>query len=186
MVPQLLAGRDWLTGEDAYLIDVSHLGAVVQAAVHLPPGDAALKKAIELCDYGTTLSPKMRYPGEPPFQDVYADYGVYLRVLAGDDVHAGLEHFRAKAEAADPEQAGTRPTEVYVNLLLLSGRPNEATAAARRLLATADERSLSCPGPLELTRRQGDYAAFAEIARNRGDAVHFLAGLLAIGKKSNS
>jgi hypothetical protein len=43
----------------------------------------------------------------------------------------------------------------------------------------ADERSLGCPGPLELTRREGDYAAFAEVARSRGDAVHFLAGLVA-------
>jgi hypothetical protein len=60
--------------------------------------------------------------------------------------------------------------------------PAAATAAARELLAKADERSLSCPGPLELTRRQGDYAAFAEVARARGDAVHFLAGLLAEGR----
>jgi hypothetical protein len=52
-------------------------------------------------------------------------------------------------------------------------------AAAHKLLAWADERSLGCPEPLELTRRQGDYAAFAEVARARGDAVHFLAGLLA-------
>ena len=50
-----------------------------------------------------------------------------------------------------------------------------------RLLAKADDRQLSCPGPLELTRRQGDYAAFADLARARGDAVHFLAGLLAAG-----
>ena len=39
-VSQLIEGRDWLFGEDAYLIDVSHLGAIVQAAMHLPPGDA--------------------------------------------------------------------------------------------------------------------------------------------------
>jgi hypothetical protein len=186
-VPQLLAGRDWLVGEDAYLIDVSHLAAVVQAAVHLPPGDGALKKAIELCDYGMTLSSKMRYPGEPPFEDVYTDYGIYLRVLADENVESGLDHFRAKAEGADAYQNGTRPAEVYVNLLLLAGRPAEATAAARRLLAAADERSLSCPGPLELARRQGDFVAFAEIARSRDDAVHFLAGLLAsVGKQPKS
>jgi hypothetical protein len=185
-IPQMLNGCDWLTGEDTYLIDVSHLGAVVQAAVHLPAGGAALAKAIELCDYGMTLSPKMRYPGDPPFEDMYADYGTYLRVLAGEKIDEGLKHFRAKAEVVDPEQAGTRPAEVYVNLLLLAGRQAEATAAARRLLATADERSLGCPGPMELARRQGDYSAFAEIARGRGDAVHFLAGLLANRNKSNS
>jgi hypothetical protein len=178
-IPQMMAGRDWLFGEDAYLIDVSHLGAVVQAAVQLPPGDDGLHKAIELCDYGARLSSKMRFPGEPPFEDLYADLGVYLRVLAGENVASGLEHFRTKAAAANPDEDGTRPAEVYVNLLLHAGRPAEAAMAARKLLAKADERSLICPGPLELTRRQGDYAAFADVARARGDAVHFLAGLLA-------
>src|SRR5205807_8149950 len=73
-VSQLIADRDWLFGEDAYLIDVSHLGAVVQAAANLPPGDVGLRKAIEVCDYGAKLSPKMRFPGEPPFEDLYADH----------------------------------------------------------------------------------------------------------------
>jgi hypothetical protein len=178
-IPQLLAGQDWLFGDDAYLIDVSHLSAVVQAAVQLPPGDEGLRKAIELCDYGARLSPKMRYAGDPPFEDLYADLGIYLRVLAGENVESGLDHFRAKAESINSDDGGTRPAEVYVNLLLHVGRTAEAANAARKLLAMADERSLGCPGPLELTRRQGDYAAFAEVARARGDAVHFLAGLLA-------
>jgi hypothetical protein len=178
-LPQLWAGRDWLFGEDSYLVDVSHLASVVQSAALLPPGDPALRQAIDLADYGARLSPKMRFPGEPPFEDLYADHAAYLRVLAGENVEAGLEHFRAKADAADSEAVGTRPAEVYVNLLLHAGRLADAAAAARKLLAKADERALSCPGPLELTRRQGDYAAFAAVARERGDAVHFLAGLLA-------
>jgi hypothetical protein len=182
-IPQLFAGQDWLFGDDAYLIDVSHLSAVVQAAVQLPPGDEGLRKAIELCDYGARLSPKMRYAGEPPFEDLYADLGIYLRVLAGENVESGLDHFRAKAEAINSDDGGTRPAEVYVNLLLHVGRTAEAATTARKLLATADERSLGCPGPLELTRRQGDYAAFAEVARARGDAVHFLAGLLAAERR---
>jgi hypothetical protein len=178
-VSQLIADRDWLFGEDAYLIDVSHLGAVVQAAVHLSPGDDGLRKAIELCDYGAKLSPKMKFPGEPPFEDLYADHGVYLRIPAGESVEEGLRHFQQKAEQTDPVLEGTRPAEVYVNLLLQAGRPAEAATVAKRLLIQADERSLGCPGPLELCRRQEDFTAFAEVARQRGDAVHFLAGLLA-------
>jgi hypothetical protein len=50
------------------------------------------------------------------------------------------------------------------------------------LRVMADERSLTCPGPLELTQCEGDYAAFPEVIRMRGDAVHFLAGLL-VGRK---
>jgi hypothetical protein len=178
-VAQMIAGRDWLFGDDSYLIDVSHLGSVVQAAVQLPASDPALRRAIELCDYGAKLSSKMTFPGEPPFQDLYADHAAYLRVLIGEEVDAGLERFRAKAAATNIEEDGTRPAEVYVNLLLHADRVADAAAAARELLSKVDERALGCPGPLELTRRQGDYTAFAEVARERGDAVHFLAGLLA-------
>src|SRR5258706_291775 len=85
---------------------------------------------------------------------VPADLGMYLRVMAGEDVESGLDHFRTKAESINSDDGGTRPAEVYVNLLLHGGRTAEAATAARKLLATADERSLSCPGPLELTRRQ--------------------------------
>ncbi len=176
-VPELLAGRDWLFGEDYYPIDVSHLGAVVQASVYLPPGDPGLRPAIELCDVGARLSPKLKYAGDPPFEDLYRDHGVFLRVLAGEDVEAGLAHFRAKAATMVAER-GTLPAEVLVNLLVLTGRQREALEAARQYLADVDERQLSCPGPLELSRRLGDFATFAEVARARGDAVHFLAGLL--------
>jgi hypothetical protein len=137
--------------------------------------------ARELCAYGERLSPKLRYPGEPPFDDLYCDAGTYLGVLAGEDVEAGLAHFRAKVEAMDPDR-GSLPAEVYVNLLLHAGRCNEALAVAREHLTDADERQLTCPGPLELSRRAEDYRAFAEVARARGDAVHFLAGLLAGGR----
>jgi hypothetical protein len=173
---ELIAGRDALFGDDSYHIDTSHLASVVQLSAHLSPGDPALPLAIELCDYGARLSPKLRLASDPPFEDIYADYGAYLRVLAGTAVEEGLAHFRAKAEAMDAER-GTLPAEVYVNLLIHCGREAEALAAARKYLTRVDERQLSCPGPLELSRRRGDYAAFAEVARARGDAVHFLAGL---------
>src|SRR5262245_8601904 len=101
---ELMAGRDWLFGEDYYHIDISHLGSVVQLSAHLPPGDPALRQAIELCDYGARLSPKLRFPGDPQFEDLYRDHGSYLRVLAGEAVEAGLAHFRAKAAAMDPER----------------------------------------------------------------------------------
>src|SRR5205823_4765054 len=108
-------------------------------------------------------------------EDLYRDAGVYLAARAGERVEEGLEHFRAKAEAADPLR-GTAQAEVLVNLLLACGRDAAALAAARRHLMAADERQLGCPGPLELSRRLGDFAAYADVARLRGDAVHYLAG----------
>ena len=123
---------------------------------------------------------ELRSAGDPPFEDLYPDYAAYLRVLAGEDVEAGLAHFRAEGGDGRPGRRGTLPAEVYVNLLLHAGRAAEAALTRPGgCWSTADERQLACPGPLELTRRQGDYAAFAEVARARGDAVHYLAGLMA-------
>jgi hypothetical protein len=178
---QLTAGRDWLFEGDAWHIDQSHLSAVVQLSVHLPRGPE-LDLARALCRYGAKLPASLRGTGEPPFDEVYQDYRVFLDVLAGQDVDAGLAHFHAKAQAADPERT-TAPAEALVNLLLASGRDSEALAAARRHLIRADERQLRCPGPQELSRRLRQFDAYADVARLRGDAVQFLAGLLASSKE---
>jgi hypothetical protein len=177
-LPQLMEGRDWLFAEEFAHIDVSHLGSVVQMSIHLPPGEE-IGLARELCAYGQRLSPRFNYAADPPFDDQYRDYGIYLATLAGDQVEEGIAHFRAKADSADPETVGSYPAEVLVNLLLKLKRPKEALAVARRHLAFADGRPLSCPGITELCQQTGEYGLLAEVAREQDDPVHFLAGLLA-------
>jgi hypothetical protein len=180
-VRELIAGRDWLFQDDFYHIDVSHLGAVVQMSVHLGPSEE-LNLARELCAYGQKLSPRFQYASDPPFENQYQDYGIYLSVLAGEDVDAGLAHFRAKAEAADPETVGTYPAEVLVNLLLRVDRPAAALAVARRFLAGVDDRRLTCPSIVELCQRTGDFHTLAEVAREQDNPVHFVAGMIAARK----
>src|SRR5262249_13486138 len=132
--------------------------------------------ARELCEYGQRLSGAFRNPGEPPFEDTYKDYGVYLAALAGEGTEEAVAHFRAKAEANPVEEAGTGPAEVLVQLLQRLDRPAEALAAARRHLAAADGRL----GYLaDLCQRAGDFGTLAEVAREQGNAVQFVAGLLA-------
>jgi hypothetical protein len=177
-VAGLLAGRGELFADEFYHVDVSHLSSVVQMSLQLPDG-AEIGLARELCAYGERLSSRFQYGGDPPFEDLYRDCGIYLAVLAGDDVEKGLEHFRAKVAASDPENDGTLPAEVLVNLLVRVGRLEEALAVARRHLARVTDRPLNCPGVAELCQRTGNYTALAEIAREQGDPVHYLAGLLA-------
>jgi hypothetical protein len=176
-VADLIRGRDELFAEDSYHIDVSHLSSVVQMALHLPPGPE-LNLARGLAAYGERLSPGLRGDNDPPFEGTYADYKVYLDVLAGQDVEAGLAHFRAKAErgAAEGYQF---PAEVLINLLLRIDRLPEALEVARRYLTGTDDRQLSCPGVTELARRARDYAALSEAARAKADPVNYLAGLIA-------
>jgi hypothetical protein len=178
-VGALLAGREWLFEDEFYHIDISHLSSVVQMSIFLSPGEE-LNLARDLCAYGQRLSPRFQYPGNPPFEEQYRDYGVYLAILAGDGVEEGLAHFRTKAANADPETIGTYPAEVLVNLLLRLERPAEALAMARRFLArVVDSQRLACPSIAELCRQARDYRTLAEVAREQSDPVHFLAGLLA-------
>jgi hypothetical protein len=177
-IRQLIAGRDWLFGDDFYHIDLSHLSSVAQMSMHLTPC-AELEMARELCEYGQRLSGRFVSGGDPPFEDQYRAIGLYLAILAGDNVEEGLDYFRQQAEQADPETVGTYPAQVLVNLLLRLDRAPEALAVARKYLAGSDNRQLSCPGIVELCQKVGDYRTLAEVAREQGDAVHFLAGLLA-------
>jgi hypothetical protein len=177
-VRELMAGNDWLFADEFYHVDVSHLGSVVQLSIHLS-GGPALEMARELCAYGQRLSPRYQYAGEPPFENQYQDYAHYLAVLAGDNPEEGIAHFRAKVEKADPNEVGTFPAEVLVNLLVRINRPREALEISRRYLTRPDANGRSgCPGIAELCRLTGDYRTLAAVAREQGDPVHFLAGLL--------
>jgi hypothetical protein len=177
-VADLIAGRDWLFADDLYHLDLSHLNSVVQMATQLEGGDE-LRLARDLCAYGKKLSPRFRFQADPPFEDQYVDYDWYLAALIGEDVEGAIAHFRAKAESADPETTGTFPREVFINLLLRLGRTDEALAAARKLIAPLGEVRLSCPSFVELCQRTGNYAALAEVAKEQGNAINFVAGLIA-------
>lgn len=178
VVRKLLAGRDYLFAEDCYHIDTSHLSSVVQMSVHLQPCEE-MGLARELCDYGRRLSGRFQHGGDPPFEDLYGSHDAYLAILSGEDVEKNLSYFRKQAADADPDTVGTYPAEVLVNLFLRLERPGEALAVARQYLANVDNRRLSCPSIAELCQRVKDYKTLAEVAREQGDPVHFLAGLLA-------
>ena len=181
VVRQLMAGRDWLFADDCYHIDTSHLSSVVQMSLHLTPG-VEMDLTRELCDYGARLSTRFTSAGDPPFEKMYEAHGIYLAILSGDRVEENLNYFRDQAASADPETVGTFPAEVLVNLLLRLKREKEALDVARKYLAKVDNRRLSCPSLADLCQRVGDYRTLAEAAREQGDAVHFMAGLLAAGK----
>ncbi len=176
-VRELLQGRDWLFGEEVYLIDMSHLGSVVQMSIHLEPCPE-LELARQLCEYGQGLAARFSIRSDPPFEDFYRDYGIFLGVLTGHQVEEGLAHFRTKVESLDPASENTFAAEVLVNLLLRIDRPREALAVARQYLVEAGE-GLACPSVVELCQRNKDFAALAEVSRTQGNAVNFLASLIA-------
>jgi len=181
-IAELLEGRDWLFEDECYHIDISHLSSVVQMSTQLDTVED-LKLARVLCAYGKKLSPRFQYQTDPPFENLYVDYDAYLSILTGEDVEGGIAHFAKKADEADPETVGTYPAEVLVNLLLRLGRPKDALAVARKHLARLGEQRLSCPSLVDLCQQTGDFAALAEISLEQGNAVNYVAGLIAANGK---
>lgn len=173
----LIEGRDWLFADDSYFIDTSHLSSVVQMSVELNSTEELLL-ARELCAYGRRLAPTLQYPGTPPFEKLYEDVDVFLAILLGENVDAGIARFRAKI-TSDPDGPELFAAEVLIRLLVRLNRLDEALGVAREYLATVDDRQLSCPGVFDLAQRTGNFAALADTARIRHDPVHFLAGLIA-------
>jgi hypothetical protein len=181
VVRQMIAGRDYLFADDWYHVDTSHLSSVVQMSVSLQPC-VELDIARELCEYGGRLSGRFKSAGDPPFEDLYKSHGIYLAILAGENVEQNLNYFREQAENADPQTIGTYPAEVLVNLLLRLNRPAEALAVARKRLAGPHSHQLTCPSIAELCQKVNDFRTLAEVAREQGDPIHFMAGLLAAKK----
>lgn len=182
-IPQLIAGRDGLFADEAYHIDVSHLGAVVRYAALATDPDT-LRLAVELAEYGRRLSPRYRYEGEPPFENAYDDYAVYLRGLLGEDADTAIAHFRAKIQPADPDNvspAGTLPAQILVRLLEHLGRLDEAIEVAAEHLADVPEGMLACPSLPSLCARAGRIDRLSAIARERGDLVLYVASILQAG-----
>jgi hypothetical protein len=175
---ELMLGRDWLFETDFAHIDISHLQSIVQMSLALPPCDE-LYQARELSQYGARLPQQLRYAGEPPFENFHEAHGHYLNALLGEQVDEAIAYFRNKLEAYEPDQIGSLPAEVLINLLVRVGRPAEAAEVARRHLRPSEGLRGSSPSLAELCRQAGNYQAMIDSARDQGDPVHFLAGLLA-------
>jgi hypothetical protein len=180
-IPQLIAGRDWLFGEfDAYA-DTSHVINVIQFAMDLEDQDA-IRLALELCEYGPKLSSQFRMRGEPPFEDIYRDYAIYLRALLGDDVDAAIEHFRAKIVAQEVAQddpiRAIQAAQVLVGLLVRHERYREAVEISLAHLSGIPPNQLACPSLFQLCQLAGDSERLKVLARERGDLLSFAAGAI--------
>src|SRR5262249_40912897 len=84
-ISELLEGRDWLFADDCYHIDLPPLSSVVQMSMQIEPCPEQ-KLARDLCAYGKKLSPRFAFPSDPPFENQYRDFDMYLAALTGDDV----------------------------------------------------------------------------------------------------
>lgn len=170
-------GRDWLFEGNAYYLDTSHVSSLVQMSASLERAET-LELLYGMTEYGRRLGEMYQFPGNPPFENLFEDYGVYIRTVLGRDVDSGLAHFRRKIETCDPNIAGTTPAQVLVNLLVRIGRPAEAADIAVEHLSDADPQFLTCPNALQLCQMAGDYGRLAAVSRERRDLLSFAAATM--------
>jgi hypothetical protein len=181
-ITELIAGREWLFADDAYHIDISHLGSVVRMSTILTD-PCLIRLAVELTDYGRHLSDRHKYEGDPPFARLYEDHAIYLRALLGQDVDAAIAHFQTKLPPPDPDGMGdTLPAQILVRLLVRLERHGEAIDISAAHLAGVPDAGLICPSLAQLCERAGRPDRLAQISRERGDLVHYAAAIVQMTK----
>jgi hypothetical protein len=171
----LIEGRDWLFGEFSSYIDPSHIVSVLQYCPEVTDSET-LQQFHELCEYGKRLSANFQFPGRPPFENPFVDYDHYVQALRGVDVDEHIAHFRKKVEETDT--AGNWPAQILINLLVRVGRYREALEVSLEYLPGAHASEIACPTAQQLCELAGDFDRLAELARERGDVLTYVAAHL--------
>lgn len=175
-IERLIEGREWLFEGSAYYIDTSHVASVVQLSPNLEDPET-LRLILGLTEYGRRLAPMYQFPGQPPFENVYEDYGIYIRTVLGIEVEEGIEHFTRKVKNASHDRVPDAAMAL-VNLLTRLERYEEAVDVSLAHLADLDVRDLSCPPVLHLCQMAGNLGRLQQIARQKGDLLSFTAAAL--------
>ena len=169
--PELLAGGN-------YHLDVSHLQSTVRYA-RLLTDPALVAKAFEIADYGSRLPADLQYPGEAPFEELFAAHRRWFAALLGREVDEAIRYFGDKARTEGDDPRSTSAVENLLVLLLRLNRADEALAAYSELVTKDRELSTHAPTLLELACASGNWDRYEAICRERDDLLGFAAGLLA-------
>ena len=179
-VAALIEGRDWLFGEWGYYVDTSHLVSIVQLALELKD-PVHMRKALALTDYGRRLNANFQFKGDPPFESVHADYGVYLWAMLGERVEEAIAYFHEKAVRFDPEDYGYTARDFFVTFLIRLGRFSEAIGAHKEFLTGANSTYINSPSVLDICQMAGDYVQMKELAAEKGDLLSYAAAAVSAG-----
>ena len=174
----LLAANPDLFKQHGYHIDISHLQSVIRATLTLRDPEV-LDLGLQLAEYGRRLPRDFVHPDRPPFEDFYNDYRIVLQALLGRGVDGAVRYFTQKAEErrSDPENAQFAG-EVLVYLLYRVGRHGDAIEAHHEYISASFQRHTAAPSLMELGDRANDYSRVLEIAREKGDLLHYAAALV--------
>ena len=174
-ITELIEGRKWLFGEYSSYIDPSHVVSVLQYSPEVTDPET-LRQFHEFCEYGKRLSANFQFPGRPPFENPFVDYDHFVQALRGVDVDEHIAHFRKKV--IETETAGNWPAQILINLLVRVDRYREALDVSLEYLPGAHASEIACPTAQQLCELAGDFDRLAELARERGDVLTYVAAHL--------
>jgi hypothetical protein len=172
-IAEIVSEREWLFGEYDTYVDTSHLLSLIPYATEILDREI-LELLRQLCEYGSRLSPMFQSRGQPPFDSPFLDYGHYIQARLGINTEEHVQHFRTKLAESDPEETGTAPAELLVNLLVELQRYDEAVEVSQGNLSDPSY-ELTCPSMLRLCQLAGDFSQMKRIARERGDYLSYVA-----------
>ena len=174
---ELVKGRDWLFEGNSYYIDSTHVASIIQLSVDLVDRES-LALALDVTKYGRCLSDMFQFPGQPPFQNLYEDHGIYLLALLGEDVEAAPAHFRNKITEAESPEVADVSAQVLVKLLVRLERFSEALEVSVKYLGDIPPNQLACPSIPQLCQLAGDFQQLRKTSREKGDLLSFAAATL--------
>jgi tetratricopeptide (TPR) repeat protein len=180
---ELVAKRTNLFADQGCHVDASHLSAVVRLA-KVVEDSAAVRLALELCQYGRLLHANCQFPGDDPFGDIYADHQRFFAAQLGIDVEDAVAFFEERAVRAANENVNAYPAEVCVALLARLGRYQEAIDASLRFLIEPGNSTGLAPSLVTLCEQIDDYSALLDQSRRKGDLVGFLVALICRQRRS--
>ena len=99
-----------------------------------------------------------------------------VQALLGVDVDEHIAHFRKKV--VETETAGNWPAQILINLLVRVDRYREALEVSLEYLPGAHASEIACPTAQQLCELAGDFDRLAELARERGDVLTYVAAHL--------
>jgi hypothetical protein len=167
---ELMKGREWLFGEYDYYVDTSHLISLLPYCLEVSDAET-LGLFHELCEYGKKLGSNFQAKGQPPFENLYVDYGHYVQAARGLDIEAGIAHFRRIADECDPEYVGNGPIQFLIKLLVRFDRLDEALEVS--LSKLGGEGADDCPSAMQICRLAENFTRLQELAKTRGDVLSY-------------
>ena len=151
-------------------LDVSHLSSTVRIA-RFCDQEKVLDLARQICVYGRLLDEQLKYPGEPPFEDLFDSHRHYFNVRLKQSVDAGLDYFRTKIQNYPDQSDQATGMAILVELLQAVGESEQAIAA----MISNSDRDDHVHG-LELVpmaRSESDYAMIVDYSRQHDDLASF-------------